>query len=169
MANFFTRLFRKTLLGKAKKTVFGAAAAAATAGIAKVLGLDGPLVGKVLALGVSMMAVVGAKDEGIAGKLLGGSKKKTKKPTSKREAEQDFFGVFGAAGRQMSKIISRETGATEEDVGGILGMFLPDFERVIAEEAPADEKALQRLLGRDAEQAKQDDPLFAKLAKEIVF
>jgi hypothetical protein len=169
VANFFTKLFKKTFLGRAKRAAFGAAAAAATAGIARLLGLDGSLVGKVLSLGVSMMTLVGAKDEGIAGRLFTNSKKKRKNPTSKSEAEQGFFDVFGAMGRQMSKIISRETGATEDEVGGILGMFLPDFEQVIAEEDPEDEKVLQRMLGRDAEAAKQADPLFARLTKEIVF
>jgi hypothetical protein len=66
-------------------------------------------------------------------------------------------------------IISRETCATGDEVGGILGMFLRDFEQVIAEEDPEDEKVLQRMLGRDAEEAKQHDPLFARLTKEIVF
>jgi hypothetical protein len=169
VANFFTRLFKKTFLGRAKKAAFGAAAAAATAGIARLLGLDGSRVGKVLSLGVSMMTLVGAKDEGISGKLFANSKQKRKRSTSKGDAERDFFDVFGAMGRQMSSIISRETGATEDEVGGILGMFLPDFEQVIAEQDPEDEKALQRMFDRDAEEAKQDDPLFARLAKEIVF
>jgi CRISPR/Cas system type I-B associated protein Csh2 (Cas7 group RAMP superfamily) len=63
--------------------------------------------------------------------------------------------VFGDKGRKMSKEIAEETGATEEEVSGIMATFLPTFESVIAEEDPKDEKQLMEIFRKDADHARE--------------
>ena len=148
MGNFLTKTMTNVVVGQTKKAATTAAktavVGATTNMIAKALGLDDSLVGRVLMVGVPMMFFAGAEDPSISEKLFGNSKKKDKKKKDKKEAENDFFDVFGDTGHKMNKAIAKETGATEDEVSGIMGLFLPTFEDAIAEEEPEDAGALQK-------------------------
>lgn len=77
------------------------------------------------------------------------------KDRGREESEQHFFNIFGDKGRKMNKEIADETGATEEEVNGIMASFLPTFESVIAEEDPKDEKKLMKMFRKDADHARE--------------
>ena len=55
----------------------------------------------------------------------------------------------------MNREIAAETGASEEEVTGIMSAFLPTFESVIAEEDPKDEQTLMKLFRKDADDARE--------------
>ena len=171
MGNFLTKSFKRvavnTAKGAAKTFVVGATANM----IAKMLGLDDSLVGRVLMVGIPMMMVAGSEDPGIGGRLFGNSKKKDKKNRRKdrKEAEKDYFNVFGDKGHAMNKAIAEETGATEDEVNGIMGLFLPEFEDAIAEEDLEDEGAMRKLFKRETDEVKKKSPGFARMAMKVVF
>jgi hypothetical protein len=171
VGNFLTKSFKRvavnTAKGAAKTFVVGATGNM----IAKMLGLDDSLVGRVLMVGVPMMMTVGADDPGIGGRLFGNSKKKDKKNRRKdrKEAEKDYFNVFGDKGHAMNKAIAEETGATEDEVNGIMGLFLPEFEDAIAEENLEDEGAMRKLFKRETDEVKRKSPSFARMAMKVVF
>lgn len=168
---FMTKTMKNVAVNKTKSAAKGMAVGATTTMIAKTLGLDDSLVGKVLMAGVPMMMLAGADDPGIGGKLFGNAKKKNKKNKKKdrKEAEKDYFDVFGDKGHEMNKAIAEESGATEEEVDGIMGMFLPTFEEAIAEEDPKDEAAMSKMFRDETDEVKKKSPSFAKAAMKVVF
>ena len=174
MGNFLTKMATRTVVGQTKKVagraVKGAVAGGATKMVTKALGLDDTLVGGVLQLGVPAMVLAAGKDESVAEKLFGNSKKKKdrKRPENADEAEKEFASVFGPMGKVMTKAIAGETGATEKQVGGILGMMLPDFEEAIAEENPKDARGLGKMFREEDKDARKD-PSFARLATKMIF
>ncbi len=117
-----------------------------------------------------MMVFAGGEDPTISEKLFKSSKKKDKKKDKgRKEAEKHYFDVFGKKGEEMNQAITEETGATEDEVNGIMSMFLPTFEEAIAEEDIEDPGALQKMFHREAEDAKKASPSFEKMAMKIVF
>jgi len=170
MGNFLVKTMTNVVVDKATDAAKAAAVGVTTTVIGKALGLDDSLVGRVLMVGVPTLILAGSQDEGIAERLFGNSKKKDKKKEkSRKEAEKDYFDVFGAAGHVMNKAIAQETGATEDEVDGIMSMFLPSFEEAIAEEDVEDASALQRLFRKEADDAKRQSPSFARMAMKLVF
>ncbi len=163
------------IMGKMmKKTATGfvitAATSVAVSSISNVLGLSDSKVGKILSVGIPMMGLLAADDPKITDALFKESKKKNrKKDKNKDEAEKDFFNIFGDKGKKMNKEIAEETGATEEEVNGVMSLFMPSFIDAIAEEDPKDEKALGKLFKDDTEEAKKSSPSFAKMAMKAVF
>jgi hypothetical protein len=165
-----TKMATKTVVNKTVGAATSAVVGATTQMVTKSLGLDDSLVGKVMTAGVPMMLGAGAKEPSVTEKLFGGSKNKDKKhPKDADEAEKNFFDVFGAAGKAITKQVSEETGATEKQVGGILGMALPDFEDTIAEEDPADADALHGMFKREVEDEKKKSPSFAGMMAKALF
>jgi hypothetical protein len=170
VGNFLVKTMTNVVVGKAADAAKAAVFGATTNMIAKMLGLEDTLVGRVLMVGVPMMIFAGSEDEGIAGRLFGNSKKKDKKKEkSRKEAEDDYFQVFGDKGHKMNKAIADVTGAKEEEVDGIMGLFLPTFEDAIAEEELEDAGALQKMFRREADDAKKKSPSFARMAMKVVF
>jgi hypothetical protein len=174
VGNFFTRTMKNVVVGRTAKWAKTAVVGATTNMIAKMLGLDDSLVGRVLMVGVPMMFFAGAEDPTISDRLFGRSKKKDKKKDkkkekSRKEAEDDFFDVFGDTGRKMNKAIAEETGATEDEVNGIMGLFLPTFEDAIAEEEPEDAGALQRMFKKEEEDIKKKSPSLTRMAMKAIF
>ncbi|MFN2203023.1 MAG: hypothetical protein ACK2UO_17620 [Caldilineaceae bacterium] len=170
MGHFLVKTMTNVVVGKAADAAKAAVVGATTNMIAKVLGLDDTLVGRVLMVGLPMMVFAGAEDEGIAGRLFGDSKKKDrKKDKSRKEAEDDYFRVFGDKGHKMNKAIANATGAKEEEVDGIMGMFLPTFEDAIAEEEVEDAGMLQKMFRSEADDAKRKSPSFARMAMKAIF
>ncbi len=133
------------------------------------LGLPDVMVNSILGVGIPMMMFAGAEDPSVSNKLFGKSKKKDKKKKGRKEAESDFFDVFGPKGHDMNKAIAEETGASEEDVNGVMGLFLPTFEEAIAEEEPEDGGALNKMFKQETDDLKKQSPSFAKMALKVAF
>jgi hypothetical protein len=170
MGNFLVKTMTNVVVDKAADAAKAAVVGVTTTMIARMLGLDDSLVGRVLMVGVPTLIFAGSQDEGIASRLFSSSKKKDKKKDkSRKEAEDDYFNIFGAAGHMMNKAIAGETGATEEEVDGIMSLFLPDFLTAIDEEDAEDAGALQKLFGKEADDAKKNSPSFARMAMKLVF
>jgi hypothetical protein len=168
VGNFLVKTMTNVVVGKAAGAAKAAVVGATTNMIAKALGLDDSLVGRVLMVGVPMMIFAGSEDEGIADGLFRGSKKKDKKK-DRKEAEKHYFDVFGDKGHKMNKSIADMTGAKEEEVDGIMSMFLPEFEKSIDEEDVEDAGALQKLFRKEADDAKRRSPSFARMAMKVIF
>lgn len=175
MGNFLTKTMKNVAVNSAKDAATSAArtmVVGATANmISKTLGLDDSLVGRVLMVGVPMMMFAGSEDPGIAGRLFDNSKKKDKKKRRKNrtEAEREYFSVFGDKAHEMTKAIAGETGAAEDEVNGIMSLFLPELEDAIAQEELADQGAMRKLFKRETEDAKKQSPSFAKMAMKVAF
>ncbi|MEA3335171.1 MAG: DUF937 domain-containing protein [Chloroflexota bacterium] len=149
------KMMKKTATG----FVVSSATALAVSSISNVLGLSDSKVGSILAVGVPMMAFIAADDPQITDLLFKDSKKKkSKKEKSRKESEDDFFNIFGDKGHKMNKEIAKETGATEEEVNGVMSLFMPTFVGAIAEEDPEDSKALGRMFKEDSEETKRESP-----------
>jgi len=173
MGSFLTKMATRTVVGRTKKVagraVKGAVAGGSTKLVTKALGIDDTLVGGVLQVGIPAMVLAAGKNDSVADKLFGNSKKKDRKrPKDADEAEKEFASVFGPMGKVMTKAIVGETGATEKQVGGILGMMLPDFEEAIAEENPKDARGLGKMFREEDKDARKD-PSFARLATKMIF
>jgi Bacterial protein of unknown function (DUF937) len=154
----------------AKGFVFSTMTAIAVSSISKVLGLDDSLIGKVLSVGIPMMTFLAADDPKISDLLFKDSKKKgRKKDKGRKDAEKDFFNIFGDKGHKMNKEIAKETGATEDEVNGIMSLFLPTFVDAIEEEDPQDAKGLGKLFKSDEEEVKKSSPSLAKMAMKAIF
>lgn len=157
-----------SLLGKMmKKTATGFVISSATAvavkGISNALGLSDSKVGKILAVGIPMMTVIAADDKKITDNLFKASKKKD------RDDKNGFFDIFGDKGHKMSKAIAEEAGATEDEVNGVMNMFMPIFLDGIAEEEPEDAEGLGKMLKKDSEDVQKKSPSLAKMAMKAVF
>lgn len=163
-------LMKKMIVKSAKGFVLSSATALAVKSISNALGLSDSLVGKILFAGIPMMTFLAADDPKITDLLFKESKKKDrKKKKSRKEAEDDFFNIFGDKGHRMNKAITEETGATEEEVNGVMGLFMPAFIDAIAEEEPEDSKALGNLFREDVDEVKKQGPSLLKMTKKIIF
>lgn len=161
----------KMITNTAKGFVVSSATALAVSSISNVLGLNDSKVGKILSVGIPMMTFMAADDPQITDLLFKESKKKDRKKTkNKKEAESNYFSIFGKdKAEKMNKAIAEETGTTEEEVNGVMSMFTPYFVDAIAEEDPKDAGALHKLFKDDTEEAKKKSPSLAKMAMKAVF
>lgn len=156
-----------SMLGKmvkntAKGFVISSATAVAVKGISNALGLTDSKVGRILAVGIPMMTVVAADDKKITDNIFHASKKKD------RDEKNGFFSIFGNKASKMSKAIAKEADATEEEVNGVMNMFMPKFLDGIAEEEPEDAEGLGKLLKKDSEKVHKESPSLAKMAVKAV-
>jgi hypothetical protein len=156
-----------------KRVIKSSIVAATTALISNVLNLDDTLVGRILGIAIPMITFFTADDKLISNKLFDHSKKREKGDRmTPEEGEEEFFDVFGEKGRMMSRFISKETGATEEEVNGVLGMTMSvmetGFSRVIRED-DLDEDGFFKRFGDEAEEQKRRDPSLFKMFRKMVF
>jgi len=158
----------KMVKNTAKGFVVTAATAAAVSGISHVLKMSDSKVLNILGVGIPMMTFLAAGDPSISNLLFDDSKKKDKKK-SQKESEDDFFNIFGDKGRAMNKEIAKETGSTEEEVNGVMGLFMPTFIDDIAAEEPQDGAALNKMFKQETEDAKKQSPSFAKMTMKMIF
>jgi hypothetical protein len=167
MSNFLGKMIKKTATG----FVVSSATALAVSSISKALHLDDSKVGKILAVGIPMMTFLAADDPKVSDLLFKESKKKDrKKDKSKKEAEADYFHLFGKdKAQKMNKAIAEETGTTEDEVNGVMSLFTPFFVDAVAEEDPEDAGALGKLFKSESEDAKKHSPSLAKMAMKAVF
>lgn len=154
----------------AKGYIVSTATALTVSAIGKVLGMaDGP-VAKILAVGIPVMMWVASDDPKITDLLFKESKKKgRKKDKGRKEAEKDFFNIFGDKGHKMNKAIAKATDTTEEEVDGVMSLFLGTFVDAIAEEEPEDSKALGRMFRKETDEFKDKSPSFARMVAKLVF
>ena len=156
MSRLLVKTGKKVAVGAVKDFAGTQLTNVAVKSTSKLLGINEGLVDRVLEAGIPSMIFAGAEDEGIARRLFSSSKDEGRgKNRSREESEKHFFDIFGDKGRKMNKEIAAETGATEQEVGGILSSFLPTFENVIAEEDPKDEKKLMKMFRKDADHARE--------------
>ena len=114
-----------------------------------------------------------AHDKGISDKLFKNSKKRERGDRmTPDEAEKEFFDVFGDTGRAMSKFIANETGATEEEVNGVLGMTMSVMERGLGffiREEDVDEDEFNKRMKDEAKEQEENNPgLFKRATKAIL-
>lgn len=155
------------------KVIKSSIAAATTSLIANVLNLDDTKVGQILGVAIPVITFVVADDKSISNKLFGRSKDHKKGDRMTREeGEKEFFDVFGDKGHAMSKFIAKETGATEEEVNGVLGMTMSVLEtglgRFINEE-DVDEESFNLFFKEEAEEESKNNPNLFNAAKKVVF
>jgi hypothetical protein len=186
MGNFFGKMMGNFVVDRTTNWIKDAAIAGAMGFtvnlIARSLGLEDTLVGRVLSVGVPMMTMVAGDDPSITDSLFDRSDKRKKDKEKnkgkekdksslpgRKEAETDFFDVFGPKGHKMNKVIAEETGATEDEVNGIMSLFLPTFEEAIDEDDVPDENALGGLFRTESEKAKKESPSLSRMAMKMVF
>lgn len=185
MGNFMGRMIKSSLI------------AATTSLIANVLNLDDTKVGKILGFAIPMITFFVADDPSISDLIFRDAKKKKKERDKKRkererggflakdeeekrglfrrkekEAEEEFFNVFGDKGRGMSRFIAEETGTTEEEVNGVLGMTFSIMEASIGrmiEDDDMDEKEFNRRIKAEAEEQKRKKPSLFRMATKAIF
>ena len=162
---------QKMVVNTAKGFVISSATALAVSSISNMLGLNDSLVGRILAVGIPMMGFTAAKEPSITERLFGASKKKgRKKKKSKKEAEKDYFNIFGKdKAKKMNKAIAKEADATEEEVNGVMSFFLPYYLDAIEEEEPEDSNALGKLFKKDEEEVEKKNPSLAKMMMKAMF
>lgn len=154
----------------AKGFIISSATAVAVSGISHMLGLSDSKIARILAVGIPMMTWVASDDPKITDLLFKESKKKDrKKDKSRKEAEEDFFSIFGEKGHTMNKLIAEEADATEEEVNGVMSLFMPTFLDGIAAEEPKDSGALGKMFGKEAEEAKKKSPSLGRMMMKAVF
>lgn len=162
-----------------KRVIKSSVVAATTALISNVLNLSETKVGKILGIAIPMITFFTADDPQISDLIFKDSKKKKKQRDEKKdgfltpkEAEKEFFDIFGDKGHAMSKFIAKETDSTEEEVNGVLGMTLSvmeaGFGRVIEEDA-VDEKGFNKLLKGEVEEQEKRDPSLFKMMRKAIF
>ena len=169
----------KMLVKGAKKKTVGAAKSWTTTkftnlavnSITNVLGISDSRVGKILQAGIPGMLFAGAEDPSITERLFGsmmdGDKKKKKR--GRKDASNHFFNIFGDVGRVLVKSISEDSDESEENVSGVLGMFLPTFETVLHEEKPDDAGMLHNIFKKEAKEVEKESPSLAKMALKMIF
>jgi hypothetical protein len=156
MSKMLVKTGKKAAVGAAKDFAGTQLTNAAVRSSSKLLGIDEGKVDRVIEAGIPSMIFAGAEDEGVAKRLLNSAKDQDRgKGRSREESKKHFSNVFGDKGRKMNREIAAETGATEEEVNGIMATFLPTFESVIAEEDPKDEKKLMKMFRKDADHARE--------------
>lgn len=154
----------------AKGFVISSATAVAVSGISHMLGLSDSKIARVLSVGVPMMAWVASDDPSITDLLFKESKKKdSRKNKDRKEAEDDFFNIFGDKGHTMNKLIAEEADATEEEVNGIMSLFMPTFLDGIAAEEPKDSGSLNKMFKKETEAAKKQSPSLGRMMMKAVF
>ncbi len=160
------RMMKKT----AKGFVVTSATAVAVNSMKKILPLPDAMFDGILGVGIPMMMFIAADDPQITDLLFKESKKKNRKqPKNQKEAEDEFFNIFGDKGHAMNKAIAEETGASEDDVNGVMGLFMPSFIDAVAEEEPEDANALGKMFGKESKEAKKSSPSLAKMTMKMVF
>jgi hypothetical protein len=182
VSNFFMKTMSMVVVGKATSAAKAFVTGALTNSIARWLGLEDSLVAKVLMVGIPAMMMIASDDPVIAGNLFNRSKEDEKKRfdgegrrledrnrKEQEEAESEFFDVFGEKGHAMNKVIAEETGATEEEVDGIMSAFLPEFERAIDDEHLEDAGALQRLFSDQVAAIKAEAPRWLTMMTKAIF
>ncbi|MEJ2523072.1 MAG: hypothetical protein P8080_09360 [Gammaproteobacteria bacterium] len=156
MSKMLVKTGKKVAVGAVKDFAGTTLTNAAVKSTSRLLGIDEAKVDRVVEAGIPSMIFAGAEDEGVAKRLFHSSKDKGKdRNRTREESEKHFFNIFGDKGRKMNREIAEETGATQEEVKGILATFLPTFEDVIAEEDPKDEKHLMKVFRKDADHARE--------------
>ena len=181
MGHFMLKMMTNVVLDKVSTVAKSFVAGATTNMIANFLGLSDSLVAKVLTVGIPAIMLIASDDPVIGGKLFDRSKKadKTRREAGgqrddegrrrdQEEAERGFFDVFGEKGHAMNKVIAEATGATETEVDGIMSVFLPEFERAIAEEDVEDAGALQRLFADEVAEIKEKAPRWVKMLTKAI-
>lgn len=163
--SIINKMIKKTATG----FVVSAATAVAVNTISNVLNLSESKVGKILAVGLPMMTFLLADDPKISDLFFKESKKKGRDKKNKKEAEDEFFKIFGDKGKKMNKAIAKETGATEEEVNGVMSLFLPSFMDAVDEEGPEDAGALNKMFKSATEQITVEMPSVAKMAMKAIF
>jgi len=156
-----------------KRVVKSSIVAATTSLISNVLNLSDTLVGQILGIALPIITFFTADDPKISEKLFKNSKKHERGDRmTPGEGEKAFFNVFGDKGRAMSKFISKETGATEEEVNGVLGMTMSVMEaglsRVIKEDDMDEEEFNRRVKEESKEQEEKNPGLFKRATKAIL-
>jgi hypothetical protein len=162
-------LISKFLVKKGKSLALSAATAVTINAISNILGLNDSKIVKILSVGIPMMTFMLSDDPDITDLLFKESKKKDrKKKKSKKEAEKDYFNMFGEKGKKMNKAIAEEADATEEEVNGVMSLFMPSFVDAIEEEDPEDSKALGKMFKKESDEMKKE-PSLARMAMKVVF
>jgi hypothetical protein len=170
MSKFVVNTATDMAVNTAKNFAVTTATTVAVKSIGNILGMPDVMVNSILAVGVPMMIMAGGEDPSITDRLFGQSKKKDrKKDKGRKEAEGDFFNIFGDKGHAMNKAIAEETGATEDQVNGVMGLFLPTFVDGIAEEEPEDAGALNKMFKQESEEVKKSSPSLARMAMKAMF
>lgn len=160
----------KMVKNTAKGFVVTTATAAAVSGISHMLKMSDSKVLNILGVGIPMMTLLAADDPSISDLLFKDSKKKkSSKKKSKKESEDHFFSIFGEKGRQMNKAIAEETGSTEEEVNGVMSLFLPSFVGTIGEEEPEDAGALNKMFKKEAKEVEKKSPSLFNMAMKTIF
>lgn len=165
--SFIGKMLKKTATG----FVVSAATAVAVRTISNVLGLSDSLIGKILSVGIPMMTVFAAEDPKVTDLLFKESKKKNRqKKKNKKEAEDDYFRLFGRDNaKKMNKAIAKESGATEDEVDGVMSLFTPFFVDAIADEEPEDAGMLGKLFKKESDDVKKQRPSLFKMTMKALF
>ena len=164
-------MMSKMLTKTATTFIVSSATAIAVSSISHMLHLDDSKVGKILGVGIPMMTFLAADDPKVTDLLFKESKKKDrKKDKSQKEAESDYFRLFGKDNAaKMNKGIAEETGATEDEVNGVMSLFTPFFVDAVAEEEPADAGALGMMFKKDEEDVKKHSPSLTTMVMKSIF
>ena len=161
MGNLMKRMIKTSLV------------AATTSLISNVLNLSETKVGQILGFAIPMITFITADDKSISDALFGKSKKREKGDRmTPADGEKEFFDVFGDKGHVMSKFIARETGSTEEEVNGVLGMTMSVLETGLGffiREEDVDEEEFNRRMKDEAKEQEEKNPgLFKRATKAIL-
>lgn len=163
--SFLSKMITKT----AKGFVVSTATAVAVKSISNILGLNDSLVGRILAVGIPMMTIFAAEDPKVTDLLFKESKKKDRKK-DKKSSEDSYFSIFGKDNtKKMEKAIADETGATEEEVHGVMSLFTPYFVDAVAEEDPEDAGALGKIFKQEKDEVEKQSPSLVKMTMKAIF
>jgi hypothetical protein len=174
MSKMLVKGATKATVGAAKKWTTSKFTDLAVKSISNMLGLSDTRIGKILERGIPGMIFAGAEDPSITDRLFGDMKDRKKdrdkkKKRGREESSHHFFDIFGNVGRRLVKSISHDTGESEENVSGVLGMFLPTFETVLDEEKPEDAGMLHGIFKKEVEEVEKESPGLAKRALNMIF
>ena len=169
MSKFVVNTMTDMAVDTAKSFATTTMTTVAVKSIGNILGVPDVMVNSILAVGIPMMMFAGADDPTISDKIFGESKKKDKKKDKgRKEAEDDFFNIFGDKGHAMNKAIAEETGATEDEVNGVMGLFMPTFLQGVSEEEPESAGALNNMFNESKKEVEKQSPSLTKMAMKAL-
>jgi len=168
---FMSKMLVNTAKKKVKSTVKDLAVSKTTEVavnyISNRIGIPEAVTGKILGRGIPGMIFAGSEDPTITERLFGSLKNKDKKRTRK-ESEDHFFDIFGSTGRILTEGIAKDTETDEEDVSGVMGLFMSTFESILGEEEPEDAGMLHKLFRNEAKEIEKESPSLAKMAMNLI-
>lgn len=167
MSKMMVKTVKKKAVGATKEFATTTLTNFAVKSISGMLGVPDGLTDRILEAGIPSMIFAGADDPSITERLFGSSKNRKKR--NRKESERHFFDIFGDTGRRMNKNIATDTGADEDQVNGVMGLFMDTLEGVIAGEEPEDAGMLHKMFKKDAEYLEKSSPGLARKAMDIIF